>query len=40
MRCVRLNQGLPAEEFLELTPEEPAEASVHSTAPFYEEGES
>src|SRR5438874_11519159 len=29
MRCVRLNQGWPAEEFVELTPE-PAEGSVHS----------
>ncbi len=35
-RCdvARLNQGLPAEEFVELTPE-PAEASVHSAAACY-----
>ena len=32
MRCAPLNQGLPAEEFVELTPE-PAEASVHSAPP-------
>lgn len=37
MRCARLNQGLPTEEFVELTPE-PAEASVHSAVPFYAEG--
>jgi hypothetical protein len=34
MRCARLNQGLPAAEFVKLTPE-PAEASVHSATPFY-----
>ena len=34
MRCVRLNQGLPVEEFFELTLQ-PHKPPVYSTAPFY-----